>query len=392
MKKLFFSLVLGTLIAICWLMIIHTLKWIAIRGNEPLEWQEARQQQQQVGAAAAAGQVVQFHQVQLEQVAAQFAAAPSNYKLGEQIGAVVAPTTTTTTTTSGYETSGAANESAVVGRARRGRHTRAKPRHLSANLDLEGSGGLRNSLASHLSGSADQIAAVAPDEGAPNGQGRVLQLSSISRERPPSQLAPGRGAPSSARERQQQIRANNNKHANTSGPKRLVASENDDDNDRDDRNNNNGNNNGNNGNNGDDDDDGRRASDEDENDELDSSASGEPSQAQPLAPLPPQQDRDNNHQRRPQLKTTAAAAAPPSDQDELVASSAGGSASQAAEAAASAATNVESAPSARAFLYRAPFFTSWFVSIWNIAFMPIFTIISSCCFRAEDSTTNKLLA
>jgi len=42
-------------------------------------------------------------------------------------------------------------------------------------------------------------------------------------------------------------------------------------------------------------------------------------------------------------------------------------------------------------LYRAPFFTSWFVSTWNILFMPIFTLISSCCFRNEDSTTKKLL-
>ena len=42
-------------------------------------------------------------------------------------------------------------------------------------------------------------------------------------------------------------------------------------------------------------------------------------------------------------------------------------------------------------VYRAPFFTSWFVSIWNILFMPVFTLISSCCFRNEDSTTKKLL-
>lgn len=41
--------------------------------------------------------------------------------------------------------------------------------------------------------------------------------------------------------------------------------------------------------------------------------------------------------------------------------------------------------------YKAPFFTSWFVSIWNILFMPIFALISSCCFRNEDSTTKKLL-
>lgn len=42
-------------------------------------------------------------------------------------------------------------------------------------------------------------------------------------------------------------------------------------------------------------------------------------------------------------------------------------------------------------VYRAPFFTSWFVSIWNILFMPVFTLISSCCFRNEDNTTKKLL-
>lgn len=42
-------------------------------------------------------------------------------------------------------------------------------------------------------------------------------------------------------------------------------------------------------------------------------------------------------------------------------------------------------------VYRAPFFTSWFVSIWNILFMPVFTLISSCCFRNEDSSTKKLL-
>lgn len=42
-------------------------------------------------------------------------------------------------------------------------------------------------------------------------------------------------------------------------------------------------------------------------------------------------------------------------------------------------------------IYRAPFFTSWFVSIWNILFMPVFTLISSCCFRGEDSNTKRLL-
>lgn len=46
MKKLFFSLVLGAIIAICWVMIIHTLKWIAIRGNEF----EILNQQQQAAA------------------------------------------------------------------------------------------------------------------------------------------------------------------------------------------------------------------------------------------------------------------------------------------------------------------------------------------------------
>lgn len=49
-------------------------------------------------------------------------------------------------------------------------------------------------------------------------------------------------------------------------------------------------------------------------------------------------------------------------------------------------------PNQRAGLvYRAPFFTSWFVSTWNILFMPVFTLISSCCFRNEDSSTKKLL-
>lgn len=41
--------------------------------------------------------------------------------------------------------------------------------------------------------------------------------------------------------------------------------------------------------------------------------------------------------------------------------------------------------------YRAPFFTSWFISTWNILFMPLFALISSCCFRNEDNTTKKLL-
>lgn len=41
--------------------------------------------------------------------------------------------------------------------------------------------------------------------------------------------------------------------------------------------------------------------------------------------------------------------------------------------------------------FKAPFFTSWFVSMWNILFMPVFTLISSCCFRGEDSTTKRLL-
>lgn len=49
------------------------------------------------------------------------------------------------------------------------------------------------------------------------------------------------------------------------------------------------------------------------------------------------------------------------------------------------------APVQAGLVYRAPFFTSWFVSIWNILFMPVFTLISSCCFRNEDNTTKKLL-
>lgn len=48
-------------------------------------------------------------------------------------------------------------------------------------------------------------------------------------------------------------------------------------------------------------------------------------------------------------------------------------------------------PVQASLVYRAPFFTSWFVSIWNILFMPVFTLISSCCFRNEDNTTKKLL-
>ena len=50
-----------------------------------------------------------------------------------------------------------------------------------------------------------------------------------------------------------------------------------------------------------------------------------------------------------------------------------------------------SRPTIAGLVYRAPFFTSWFVSTWNILFMPVFTLISSCCFRNEDSTTKKLL-
>lgn len=50
-----------------------------------------------------------------------------------------------------------------------------------------------------------------------------------------------------------------------------------------------------------------------------------------------------------------------------------------------------STPQVAGLVYKAPFFTSWFVSSWNILFMPIFTLISSCCFRSEDSSTKKLL-
>lgn len=42
-------------------------------------------------------------------------------------------------------------------------------------------------------------------------------------------------------------------------------------------------------------------------------------------------------------------------------------------------------------VYRAPFFTSWFISTWNILYMPVFALISSCCFRNEDNTTKKLI-
>ncbi|KAG9510336.1 Solute carrier family 35 member F4, partial [Fragariocoptes setiger] len=42
--------------------------------------------------------------------------------------------------------------------------------------------------------------------------------------------------------------------------------------------------------------------------------------------------------------------------------------------------------------YEAPFFTAWFCSVWNILFMPMFTLISTCCFRHEDTTTRKLVA
>ena len=53
--------------------------------------------------------------------------------------------------------------------------------------------------------------------------------------------------------------------------------------------------------------------------------------------------------------------------------------------------NGKATTGAQVAFYRAPFFTSWFVSVWNILFMPVFTLISSCCFRNEDSSTKKLL-
>lgn len=100
-------------------------------------------------------------------------------------------------------------------------------------------------------------------------------------------------------------------------------------------------------------------------DQLDQLEPDEPEAAAPQPPL-----------LQPQLDETAAAAEGEQQATPI--------ASQLAERAASFV-----APNA--LLYRAPFFTSWFVSTWNILFMPVFTLISSCCFRNEDNTTKKLL-
>lgn len=53
--------------------------------------------------------------------------------------------------------------------------------------------------------------------------------------------------------------------------------------------------------------------------------------------------------------------------------------------------NSVQAPAPPPLLFKAPFFTSWSMSVWNIFFAPVFTLISSCCFRSEDSATKKLL-
>lgn len=279
MKKLFFSLLLGTIIAICWVLVIQTLKWIAIKGNE-YEMLTMVQQQR-------ANQLQYLRQPAASDPGAPFAGPTleSSGDISEDQSQLSSNKTQSSNTTQ-PETGTASSLARIIRR----RQDVAE----SANSD-----------AAHESEDTAQSSPVIERQVHPHK--RVLHLSSIATQR--------------QRPQQQQQQPSHKTSAGRESDELSVESTADDQLDRE-------------------------ANDGDE-----------------LIQLPSQtEDRPGSSVHRetdPYLYQEQLG----NDQPSKVAS----------------------------LIYRAPFFTTWFISIWNILFMPVFALISSCCFRNEDNTTKKLL-
>lgn len=283
MKKLFFSLILGTIIAICWVMIIHTLKWIAIKGNEF----ELIQQQQ-------------AHDHKLAAAAAAAAASDSitNFRpQADQLG-----------TASPFDRLSGAGQLAL---------SSPPPPRLEPSEGAAESG-LAKRFLDDFDGDSDD-----------SGTGQPVAEMSIEQQDPKQQAA-------RRRERVQQANSNNNV------PRRIKIAQSDW--------------------------------------TKSTPASGAPAMLD-AAPY--------NEETTLKSETPETSPATNSLVAELANGwpSSGPSSSRIPEAVAS---NNPNQPHSE-LMFRAPFFTSWFVSIWNLLFMPVFGLISSCCFRGEDSSTKKLL-
>jgi hypothetical protein len=454
MKKLFFSLVLGTIIAICWVMIIHTLKWIAIRGNEFELWQLQQQQLQQlhtpggnynnqdniqqanlllahqsiqVGQQAPPAPSQQQQQQQQQRQEPQLSqahdakGAPSNgsapaatstrpppaqlYPAGaederkrrhtrvgapgraaraapsgrEEIKALKRQPQTIDDGPDGHELAGQQAKrdndapslarvssspsfmsittgqplppsSAATrqgGRSRRTAGSRPWPRPAAAAAGDDERAHSADVARQNRNGASVAIADELPRPR------RLMQLSSISREQRP---AAGAGHPADQRRRATApIQA-------TGGGLSVLADMGD------------------------------------ENDEPDTLASSNDLTTIMSTPaLEPHQAMNDGANEQSATAVATIAVLPSGSGAEadqsglppppLPAPNLDGGAIERSSASLDG-----QVAAGQVLVYRAPFFTSWFVSIWNIAFMPVFTIISSCCFRNEESTTKKLLA
>lgn len=322
MKKLFFSLVLGTIVAICWVMIIHTLKWIAIKGNE-FEMLNQQQQQQAAGQPAQPQQPHQHHnpnhpQQQPHQQHSQ--QTQQSHHLH-------------------HRSSSAALPPVLL--------LEQQLKHLDAPAPADA--GLLEWRRSPLS--AGPMARL--DGGA--GDAKLVPPQKLNRppevERRRDKMRSRRAASEGADNGADDDDSNDNEPPQTPGG-RLQS---------------------------------RRLA------HLGSIAP----QAQQLSTLGPAMVPDfsaTNYQEEP-LKSEPIlpneSSADPSRLDSFNSdwpSNPVGDNGLPPDAGA-----LERATPLQAFAYKAPFFTSWFVSIWNILFMPVFALISSCCFRSEDTTTKKQL-
>lgn len=280
MKKLFFSLLLGTIIAVCWVLVIHTLKWIAIKGNEFELLTVVQQQQQQ--------QRQHLHQHRVGHQFMSIREAGSDFN-----GTIDDPLLNRTKLAAESEQARSRNRSTDNRLMRRQEDTAA-----GAKLDeeLQASPVIERQTFAHK---------------------RVLHLSSIAGQQEQQQQEP---PPPPQRQ--------DKKKSNPSEPVMEPTMV---------------------------------------DDEL--AARPESNYADELIPLSSQPE--------------SAAPSQTSGADSYF---------NAADSMLSEDKSGEDQPKRVAGLvYRAPFFTSWFISTWNILFMPVFALISSCCFMNEDNTTKKLL-
>lgn len=313
MRKLFFSLLLGIIIAICWVLIIHTLKWVAIQGNE---FALTSQHQPQDELAKAKQALASSHRSIVLQP--PLPSLPANVRLGRHLAAGVPE---------GQEGSPTSEE--------------ARPPPPPGSTGQPGKQTLPSS---------QLLKQISPDSSNEPGE---ISTSPISAAR-------------SARQR----RLHENPGEN----------ENDDDDD------------------GSDDGAAQPSIELGSRDGLAATPDKRPR-------LDHQRGRGHDRTRQPGPSSSATITstpmttevsvndwphqAAPESNSERLSGEAGlaGDLDRPAQAAPSSTLTA----SAVGLPYRAPFFTSWFVSTWNILFMPVFTLISSCCFRNEDSNTKKLL-